>query len=212
MPRHKQVTTCLKGGGPLSKFCTCQHCTLSVCEVCGAYEGGLTTDCPGTRVDYDRQKEVYETSLDFTDDRGWHLGEPMKMRSPRFENTKLPPEPPRVDPRAQVAPTIDWARIDRNTALQHELAKKAIAWVLADRNCEDRSAALARSQDDADVIRARLRADAAAVLDDHDRDLLGKLEQERIDFQIANRRAEERDDEFRQAARLIVTALEISAE
>jgi hypothetical protein len=55
MPRHQQVTTCRKSGGPISKFCSCEHCTLSVCSICGAYEGGLTTDCPGTPVSFDRQ-------------------------------------------------------------------------------------------------------------------------------------------------------------
>lgn len=85
MPRHKHVTNCLKSGGAISKYCTCQHCTLCVCSVCGAYEGGLTTDCPGEDVHFDRQKEVHETNLDYTDERGWHQGEPMKRRVPRFE-------------------------------------------------------------------------------------------------------------------------------
>jgi hypothetical protein len=85
MPRHKQVTKCLRSDGPVSSHCTCPHCTLSVCDVCGAYEGALTTDCPGERVEFNRQKEVYETNLDYTDDRGWHQGASMKQRSPRFE-------------------------------------------------------------------------------------------------------------------------------
>lgn len=199
MPRHKQVTTCRKSGGPISKFCSCEHCTLSVCSVCGAYEGGLTTDCPGVGVSYDRQKEVYETNFDFSDSRGWHQGEPMKRRSPRFEDTKLPPEPPRADPRATIAPTIDWKTVDRNAGLQHELAKRAIAWVLADRTCEDRSAALARTQDDAD---ARLAAGAQL------QELLAKLEGEKIDFHLASQHAEKCDDEFRQTARKLVEALE----
>jgi hypothetical protein len=31
-----------------------------------------------------QQKEVYETLLDYTHERGWHQGEPMSKRSPQF--------------------------------------------------------------------------------------------------------------------------------
>lgn len=86
--RHVQVTDCLKSGGPVSCACTCYHCTLSICKVCGAYEGGLTTHCPGERVDYDTTQAVYTTALDFTTDRGWHLSDTgMKARSPVFERS-----------------------------------------------------------------------------------------------------------------------------
>ncbi len=107
MPRHKRVTTCRLTGGPTSKHCSCEHCTLSVCGVCGAYEGSLTTDCPGAKVSFDRQQEVGETNLDYTDARGWHQGEPPKQRSPLFEDTRVPPQPPPVDPRTLVAPGVD---------------------------------------------------------------------------------------------------------
>ena len=206
MPRHKHVTTCLRGGGPISKFCTCYHCTLAVCSVCGAYEGGLTTDCPGARVDFDRQKEVYETPLDYTDDRGWHLGETMATRSPRFEDTRIPPERPRADPRAEIAPTIDWTAVDRNASLQHELAKRAIAWVVADRTCEDQSAALTRLEDEIDARQADAREGvppSAELLALH-----ARLERDKIDWKISCRRTEQRDEEFRQAARRLVAALE----
>jgi len=84
MPAHIQVTTC-RHGGPVSKFCSCEHCTLSVCSVCGSWEGGLTTDCPGQRVSFDRQEEVYKTDLDYTDKLGWHHdGKGTRARSPRF--------------------------------------------------------------------------------------------------------------------------------
>ena len=202
MPRHKQVMTCLRGDGPISKFCSCAHCTLCVCSVCGAYEGGLTTDCPGVKVDFDHQQEVYETKLDYTDERGWHQGESMKLRSPRFEETKLPPTPPRVDPRVVVEPSINWAAVDHMTNLQHELSQRAIAWVLADRICEDRTATLARVEDETEKLRGKEQ------LDEGDRDLLAKLEHEKIGFQLACRRVEACDDEFRQAARKLVTALE----
>lgn len=86
MPTHKHVTTCLKGGGPISKFCSCYHCTLAVCAVCGAYEGGLTSDCPGELVSFDRQKEVYETNLDYIEALGWHQSTiDRRYREPRFE-------------------------------------------------------------------------------------------------------------------------------
>jgi hypothetical protein len=84
MPRHRQVTTC-RHGGPTTNFCGCEHCELCVCAVCGAYEGALTTDCPGEAVPFDKRQEVYETNLDFTVERGWHQGNPKERRSPRFE-------------------------------------------------------------------------------------------------------------------------------
>jgi hypothetical protein len=199
MPRHQQVTTCRLSGGSVSKHCTCEHCTLSICSLCGAYEGGLTTDCPDTEISFDRQREVYETPLDYTDDRGWHQGEPMKPKSPRFTTTRRPPEPPRVDPRTIVAPTVDWTRIDRSAALQHDLALRAIAWTLADRTCDDLSAALTRAKDE---------ADAHTEPDEPGRILLARLEGARVNFQLACRRVEERDEEFRQAARKLVDTLE----
>lgn len=202
MPRHKQVTTCLKGGGPLSKFCSCAHCCLCVCSVCGAYEGALTTDCPGEGVSFDRQKEVYETTLDYTEARGWHVGETMKMRSPRFEETKLPPVPSPADPRETLAPGVDWAMIDRQAALQHDLTIKAIAWVIADRVCEDRSITLARIEDETAELRGKIELDERGAV------LLAALERAQIDFRLADKRAQKCDDEFRQAARQIVATLE----
>jgi hypothetical protein len=172
-----------------------------MCAVCGAYEGGLTTDCPGTEIDFDRQREIYETLLDYTEDRGWHQGAPMEHRSPRFTTTRLPPKPPRVDPRTVISPAIDWSTVDRNAGLQHELAKRAIAWVLADRDCDDLSAMLTRVQDETD---ASLNDTG---LDDRMAPLL-RLESTKIDFQRACRLVEERDDEFRQAARELVATLE----
>jgi hypothetical protein len=201
MPRHRQVTTCRKSGGPLSKHCTCEHCTLSVCAVCGAYEGGLTTDCPGTKVEFDKQKEVHETNLDYTDDRGWHLGETMRLR-PRFTSTRLPPPPPPIDPRTIVAPGIDWTAVDLASHLQQTLSQKAIAWVLADRACDAQSARLARVEDEFTSLRGKWK------FDEQERSLLAALESEKSDFQAACRRVERCDDELRQAARRLVTAME----
>lgn len=194
MPRHQQVTTCRRSGGPISRHCTCEHCNLSVCAVCGAYEGGLTTDCPGIRIDFDKQLEVYETCFDYTDSRGWHQGAPVEHRHPRFTSTRLPPTAPRKDPRSIVAPTVDWVRVDQNKALQHELTLCAIAWILADRQCDDLSVALVRAKD------------KAVAPEDPEPNVL--LAGARANFQHACRRVEECDDELRQVARKLVDALE----
>lgn len=203
MPRHQQVTTCRKSGGPVSKHCGCEHCTLTICSVCGGGEGSLTTDCPGVPVDADRHQEICETPLDYTDARGWHLAEAGHRRAPRFTHTVETPEPPSADPRALIAPKIDWAAIDRTANLQVELAKKAIAWVVADRTCEEHSATLTRTEDKIDDCLA-----AGDAPTDLKSELLAQLERERIDFQLSSRRAEVADDEFRQAARRLVTGLE----
>lgn len=51
--------------------CACDrpHCNicmggLALCKVCGLYEGGLTTDCPGV-PSQDRSDDVYAGRLDF---------------------------------------------------------------------------------------------------------------------------------------------------
>lgn len=201
MPRHQQITTCRKTGGPLSKHCTCEHCCLAVCLTCGAYEGGLTTDCPGAKIDGDKQDEIYETCLDYTDERGWHLGDPTKPRSPRFTDTQLPPTPTPIDPRTTVAPTINWTTIDRTARLQHELAQKAIAWVIADRVCDDQSASLTRTEN----VIADLREKQA--LGPHEA-ALAKLEHEKVEFQHACRHVEQCDEALRQTARALVAVLE----
>ena len=246
MPRHQQVTTCRKSGGPVSKLCTCEHCALSVCEACGGGEGALTTDCPGARISGARLEEICETTLDYTDDRGWHLGEATGRRSPRFETRESEPKEPPPSahaPRvvtnekalrivgcacgwrmpqgvtdsddafvthttlARLAPSTNWEAVDRTMDLKHELAQKAIAWVLADRICEDRSAALARLEDE---VATRLpKGQEQNWLTEPNRELLGKLEHEKIDFRRADQRAQKCDDEFRQAARKLVEVLEL---
>ena len=240
MPHHKQVTTCRKSCGPVSKFCTCEHCTLSVCEVCGAFEGSLTTDCPGEQVDLDRQKEVYETNLDYTKTRGWHQGESMKLRSPRFEPRKIDEhqsleqtakrlddlehdpftkawtsmqslERARQRARHRTSTRVDlssiqWERHHEQTKdLQHELAQRAVAWVIADRICDDRAAALLRIENEVD---AHLQEGRPS--NEHDRELIGKLANEGISFRLADQRAQKCDEEFRQAAQKLVDALEQS--
>jgi hypothetical protein len=237
MPRHKRVTSCRKSGGPISKHCSCEHCSLDVCSVCGLWEGSLTTDCPGMKVEPDRQQEICETRLDYTDARGWHLADPTGRRSPSFEpkysraatvcnecGTYCPPDldqthggcrrcgsknvcavealPSPADPRALIAPSVDWSAVDRAADLQRELTSKAIAWVLADRACEEHSAALTRIEDEVDAQMADGNAPADLG------GLLAKLESAKIDFRLADQRAQKHDDEFRQIARRIVAALE----
>jgi len=101
---------------------------------------------------------------------------------------------------AKLTPDIDWESVDRMDGLRRELAQKAIAWVLADRICDDQSAALTFVEDEVDEQRMQER--------EPDRELLGRLEREQIDFRLASQRAEKCDDEFRQAARKLVAELE----
>ena len=200
MPKHKHVTTCRKSGGPISKHCSCEHCTLDVCAACGLWEGSLTTDCPGAKVALDRQQEICETSLDYTEARGWHLSE--ARRSPRFEHAATAPEPRPADPRALIAPSVNWGTVDRAADLQHALASRAIAWVVADRTCEEHSAAVTRIKNEVGALIADGNAPADLG------ELLAKLEGEEVSFHLADQRAQRCDDEFRQAARILVAALE----
>jgi hypothetical protein len=173
MPLHKQVTEC-RHGGPVNKTCSCEHCSLDVCSVCGAGEGALTTDCPGRKVSLDQQLEVCQTRLDYTDARGWHQAEPTARRTPRFSEDEKA---------ASTAPTD----------LKDELVKRAIAWAEADRIANDHSAVLTRIEDELDA--AKLRDGSAPST------LLTRLLSERMCFEVADQHAQERDEEFRQVAR-----------
>ncbi|WP_079709801.1 hypothetical protein [Paraliobacillus ryukyuensis] len=44
---------------------------LSVCKVCGLFEGGLTTDCSGLNVSFDTSEEIYRGKLDYRENEGW---------------------------------------------------------------------------------------------------------------------------------------------
>lgn len=185
----------------------------SPCAVCGAYQGdALTTDCPGARVSPERQKEIYETGIDYTDARGWHQGVTVKLRSPRWcptFNTRLafvtaPGEGGAKHSDSARAPsTADWVAAERTMALRHTLADKAISWVLADRICDDHSAMLGRVENEVDEWLHKGRAP-----DEGYQGLLEKLSHVRTGFQLANQRADSCDAEFRKAARELVTALE----
>jgi hypothetical protein len=62
---------------------TCQHdaedmgqcpiCAggLAYCDVCGLYEGCLTTDCPGVQSFREYADPVYSGTLDYRDGLGW---------------------------------------------------------------------------------------------------------------------------------------------
>ncbi len=203
MPRHQRVMTCCKDGGVLSEGCSCQHCTSWVCAVCGFYDGGLTTDCPGVEVSYEQQREVYEMPLDYTDARGWHLAErspaELKGRSRCFATEDLSP----VDPRSLMPQPIGWAGAVQ--AAQHTLSRKAIVWARADRLADDRAAMLTRLEDEEDQI-AALAGEPLNKLTHAE--LRKRLEHEKIEFQRASRLAEKCDEEFRQAAQHLVEVLE----
>lgn len=181
---------------------------VSSCQLCGAQGDDLTTDCPGVLLAPHIRQEVCETNLDYTDARGWHQGTAKDQRIPNFGQPQ--PDLPRSDPRASIAPSIDWAAIDRSAELQHALAKRAIAWVVADRACEEASAELTRVEDEMRRAEAEIHQHATSALA-RDRFLSADrraLDEARVRFHLADQRAQERDDEFRQAARRLVAALE----
>lgn len=93
---------------------------------------------------------------------------------------------------------------DHAIALYRELAKKAIAWVLADRICDDHGAIVNRVEQEIDAhLRGKQPANA------HDRELLQKLEYEKIGLTLACQRESKCDEEMRQMARRLVDALEL---
>jgi hypothetical protein len=96
MPLHKAEPYCLKDKSTKTHdCCSCQHCTLAVCRVCGQYEGGLTQDCPGVKMASGVGALVYEGGLDYSDAKGWFVHAPEDMTpsrkgfrpGPRFEPT-----------------------------------------------------------------------------------------------------------------------------
>lgn len=87
--------------------------------------------------------------------------------------------------------------------LQHDFVKKAIAWVLADRICDDHMATVDRVKREVD---AHLRAGQPAS--ERDRELLQQLEYEEIGFKLACQRESTCSEEMRAAAKILVEALE----
>jgi hypothetical protein len=93
---------------------------------------------------------------------------------------------------------------DRTMILYRELAKKAIAWVLADRICDDHSATVNRIEQEIDVY---LHGKQPAS--EYDRELLQMLEHEKIGLTLACQRETKCDEELRQMARQLVDELEL---
>lgn len=180
MPRHQHAYLCLKS----LKSCTCATCARAYCAVCEASEWSLTTDCPGTKVAYTRQQEVYATSLDYTDRRGWHQA--TKPRAPRFMSAIQAP----IDPPAKITPSTALA-LAGTAPLQLELTLKAVAWVCADRLADNLSATLTSLEEELGSMTVSKTREHA-----------------KIAFQRASQHADKCDDEFRQAARQLVAALE----
>jgi hypothetical protein len=50
----------------------CNLCALSWCKVCGLFEGGLPTDCPGEKISEALATKIYEEKLDYREaEGGW---------------------------------------------------------------------------------------------------------------------------------------------
>lgn len=47
----------------------CNLCNLFYCGVCHGFEGSLPTDCPGKPIAEDDQQLIYQSTLDFVDDK-----------------------------------------------------------------------------------------------------------------------------------------------
>lgn len=44
---------------------SCFVCELTVCVVCGAYEGGLASECPGVKLTTQQTEDIYVGKIDF---------------------------------------------------------------------------------------------------------------------------------------------------
>ncbi len=55
---------------------SCMICDggLFLCTICGALEGGLTTDCCGIRLSWNMTDHIYGGRLDYTDGQ-WQSGD-----------------------------------------------------------------------------------------------------------------------------------------
>lgn len=75
VPHEKSKSTCKGdcGGG-------CHDCTLFSCEHCGGIEGGMTSECPRTRLTMEQINQVYAGNLNFLCGE-WVDG---SIRDPRF--------------------------------------------------------------------------------------------------------------------------------
>ncbi len=165
MPPHQQVTTCLRSGGSISKTCTCKHCTAVV-----------------PRDEVDRVARLLIAEWERVERRAVNLSYVATfadMARVVIEDRRLAC----ADPCASGALAIDGV-----ADFQQELSRRAIAWTLADRECDDLAAALTQVGDE-DSARST-----------------------KVTFQRACRRVEECDESLRQGARQLTGMLEVSAE
>jgi len=72
--------------GCKDKCGACNLCCLSICKVCGLFEGALTTHCPKT-VTPEQQDLVYEGQLNF---RGGEWLAECSEHSPKFWSKRKP--------------------------------------------------------------------------------------------------------------------------
>ncbi len=86
--------------------------------------------------------------------------------------------------------------------LERELVKRAVAWVLADRTCDDRMAAVDRVEREIDL---HLRNGQAS---NRDRELQKKLKYENIGFTLACERESKCNEDLRAIAKKLVEELE----
>lgn len=125
MPFHKPEQYCLKDkNSKTHDCCSCQHCTLAVCRVCGQYEGGLTQDCPGVKMSMEVGSMVYEVGLDYSDARGWfvHTIEDMAPSRKGFRPS------PRFEPEAKgIIQRL--VKLELNSDVGTELKKDAEYWL-----------------------------------------------------------------------------------
>lgn len=85
---------------PVECHCGEPHCPLCIgglfiCQVCGAAEGELATECPGEPLSQAIRVAVWDGVLDFKDGKWWHKLEKMPHISLRHFTTAMgrPPRP-----------------------------------------------------------------------------------------------------------------------
>jgi hypothetical protein len=95
MPLHKAESYCLRSKPQVKTHdtCSCQHCTLAVCRVCGQYEGGLTQDCPGVKLSSDVGTLIHSGGLDYTDARGWFVWNADERKTIHHQSRRVRFEP-----------------------------------------------------------------------------------------------------------------------
>lgn len=79
---HVRETRCLRQN---ENNCSCLTCAAYVCSRCGGiYGAGLTTHCPGAALSPEVALATCTAMLDYTIQRGWHIGRDASQRDPAF--------------------------------------------------------------------------------------------------------------------------------